>query len=141
MNAPKRVSVRSPVAGQYPSPASRPLGSPGRYAPRPVLRALLLAPPGAGKGTQGTRLAETYGVPHLSTGDMLRQEVAAGSAIGQVAKSYMDRGELVPDRLITDLIVDRISGPDPVAGYVLDGFPRTIPQAKAAYEWGRSRGQ
>ena len=103
------------------------------------LRALLLAPPGAGKGTQGVRLAEVYGVPHLSTGDMLRHEVGAGTPVGLEATAYMDRGELVPDRLIVDLITARLAG-DAADGFVLDGFPRTMTQALAAYDSARERG-
>jgi len=103
-----------------------------------VLRALLLAPPGAGKGTQGDRLAEVYGVPHLATGDMLRQHVAEGTEVGLEAKRFMDRGELVPDRVVVELVARHLSGPEPLPGFVLDGFPRTLPQAKTAYDWGRA---
>jgi len=104
-----------------------------------ALRALLLAPPGAGKGTQGVRLAEAYGVPHLSTGDMLRDEVVAATPLGLEATEYMDRGELVPDRLIVDLITERIDSNTDTDGFVLDGFPRTMPQALAAYDDARRR--
>lgn len=104
-----------------------------------MLRSLLLAPPGAGKGTQGERLADAFGVPHLATGDMLRQQVAEGTPIGLEVQSLMDRGELVPDQLVVDLAIGRIAGPPPVEGFVLDGFPRTIAQAEAAYKWGRGR--
>jgi adenylate kinase len=103
-----------------------------------VLRALLLAPPGAGKGTQGDRLAEVYDVPHLATGDLLRRHVAEGTPLGLEAKQFMDRGELVPDRLVVDLVARHLSGPEPLPGFVLDGFPRTLPQAKTAYDWGRA---
>ena len=103
-----------------------------------MLRALLLAPPGAGKGTQGDRLAEAYGVPHLATGDLLRQHVAEGTPVGLEAKQFMDRGELVPDRVVVDLVARHLSGPEPLPGFVLDGFPRTLPQAKTAYDWGRA---
>jgi adenylate kinase len=102
---------------------------------------LLLAPPGAGKGTQGERLAQVYGVPHLATGDLLRRHVAEATPLGAEAKAFMDRGELVPDRLVVDVIVDRIAGPKPLAGFVLDGFPRTLTQARQSYEWGRLRGR
>jgi adenylate kinase len=104
-----------------------------------VLRALLLAPPGAGKGTQGQRLAKIYGVPHLATGDLLRQHVSSGSALGVEAKGFMDRGELVPDRLVIDLILARLTGEEPLWGFVLDGFPRTLNQARDSHEWGRAR--
>jgi adenylate kinase len=106
-----------------------------------VVRVLLLAPPGAGKGTQGTLLAERYGVPHLSTGDMLRDEVSRGTEAGLEAKGFMDKGELVPDRLVTGMITDRITGPDATDGFVLDGFPRNTTQAEAAYNWAKGRGK
>lgn len=105
-----------------------------------MLRGLFLAAPGAGKGTQGPRLAELHGVPYISTGDMLRQHVADGTELGQAAQSYMARGELAPDELVVAMVRDRITSPTPLAGFVLDGFPRTIHQAEAAYEWGRGRG-
>jgi adenylate kinase len=104
-----------------------------------VLRALLLAPPGAGKGTQGQRLAEIYGVPHLATGDLLRQKVAEGTALGAEAKEYMDRGELVPDKIVTSVILNRLTGGKPLRGFILDGFPRSLKQAEDSYEWGQSR--
>jgi len=104
-----------------------------------VLRALLLAPPGAGKGTQGRRLAEIYGVPHLATGDLLRQHVAEGTALGAEAKAYMDRGELVPDKIVTSLILNRLTGGKPLRGFILDGFPRSLKQAEDSYEWGQGR--
>ena len=102
-----------------------------------MLRALLLAPPGAGKGTQGDRLAELYDVPHLATGDMLREHVAENTPVGVEAKRYMDRGELVPDRLVVELVARHLAAPEPLPGFVLDGFPRTLAQAKTAYHWGR----
>ena len=103
-----------------------------------MLRALLLAPPGAGKGTQGDRLAEVYDVPHLATGDLLRRHVAEGTPLGLEAKQFMDRGELVPDRLVVELVARHLSGDEPLPGFVLDGFPRTLAQAKTAYDWGRA---
>src|SRR5438105_791656 len=105
-----------------------------------MLRSLLLAPPGAGKGTQGERLAEIYGVPHLATGDLLRRHVADGTALGREAEGYMERGELVPDRLVTELIRRRLTGAERPAGFVLDGFPRSLNQARDSYEWGQARG-
>jgi len=104
------------------------------------LRALLLAPPGAGKGTQGKRLAEIYGVPHLATGDLLRRHVADGTPLGVEAKGYMDRGELVPDRLVIDLILAALTSGGPLRGFLLDGFPRSLKQARQSYEWGEARG-
>ena len=105
------------------------------------MRALLLAPPGAGKGTQGTLLAERFDVPHLATGDLLRQHVADGTELGREAQAYMERGDLVPDALVVSLVVACIAGPEPLEGYVLDGFPRTMDQAEAAYKWGSERGR
>ena len=105
-----------------------------------MLRALLLAPPGAGKGTQGQRLAGIYGVPHLATGDLLRQHVAEGTALGAEAKGYMERGELVPDKIVTSLVLNRLTGGKPLRGFILDGFPRSLKQAEDSYEWGLGRG-
>jgi adenylate kinase len=105
-----------------------------------VLRALLLAPPGAGKGTQGERLAAAFDVPHLATGDMLRRHVAQGTRLGRAAREYIERGELVPDRLVIDLILVRLSGRKRPPGFVLDGFPRTLVQAERARHWGQSKG-
>ncbi len=98
-------------------------------------RLLLLAPPGAGKGTQGRRLAELFGVAHIATGDLLREHVAIATPVGREAKSYMDAGELVPDPLVLTLVLDRIGGEPPLDGFVLDGFPRTVAQAEAAMRW------
>lgn len=113
---------------------------PPKAGTSPGLRALLLAPPGAGKGTQGKRLAEIYGVPHLATGDLLRRHVADGTPLGVEAKEYMDRGELVPDRLVIDLILARLTAERPLRGFLLDGFPRSLKQARQSYEWGEAKG-
>ena len=92
---------------------------------------VLFGPPGAGKGTQAARITETTNLPQVSTGDMLRAAVKAGTPTGLEAKKYMEAGELVPDSVIIDLIKDRIQLPDAVNGVMFDGFPRTIPQAEA----------
>jgi len=92
---------------------------------------VLLGAPGAGKGTQAERIIATYGVPHISTGDILRAAVANGTPLGLEAKRYMDAGELVPDSVVIGLVKDRLSEPDIEAGFILDGFPRTTAQAEA----------
>ena len=91
---------------------------------------ILLGPPGAGKGTQAQRIARQYGLQHLSTGDMLRDNVHRDTKLGRKAKALMDRGELVPDNIILGMVQDRITQPDCGNGFVLDGFPRTMPQAR-----------
>ena len=95
------------------------------------MRLVLLGPPGAGKGTQAQRLVSKYGIVHFSSGEMLRAAAAAGTPIGLRAKGLIDRGELVPDEMVVAIIADRIDQPDAQAGFILDGFPRTVPQAEA----------
>ena len=96
-----------------------------------ALDLVLLGPPGSGKGTQAVRLTEHYRIPAIATGDILRAQVEAGTPQGQRVRSYLDRGELVPDQLVVDIIRHRLSEPDTEAGFILDGFPRTVPQAQA----------
>ena len=93
-------------------------------------RVVLLGPPGAGKGTQATRIAEKYNILHISTGDIFRANVKEGTPLGKKAKEYMDQGLLVPDELVCDLVEDRVSKEDCANGYLLDGFPRTVFQAE-----------
>lgn len=95
------------------------------------MKVIMLGAPGAGKGTQAKRIAEKYGIPHISTGDIFRANIKNGTELGKKAKTYMDQGLLVPDELVVDLVVDRFKESDCEKGYVLDGFPRTIPQAEA----------
>ena len=92
---------------------------------------VLLGAPGAGKGTQAAKLVEEFGTPHISTGDMLRAAVKAGTPLGQKAKSFMDAGDLVPDDVIIGLVTERLQDPDTEKGFILDGFPRTSAQAVA----------
>lgn len=100
------------------------------------MRLILLGAPGAGKGTQATFIKEHYDIPQISTGDMLRAAVKAGSPLGIKAKNFMDSGELVPDELIINLVKERLTEPDCVNGYLFDGFPRTIPQAESMKQAG-----
>ena len=96
-----------------------------------MIRTILLGPPGAGKGTQAARIIEKYQIPHISTGDIFRENIKNGTELGKKAKAYMDRGELVPDELVIDLATDRLLRDDCKAGFILDGFPRTVHQAEA----------
>lgn len=96
-----------------------------------IMNIVLFGPPGAGKGTQAKELSQKYDIPHISTGDILRANVREGTELGLKAKEYMDKGELVPDQVLIGLIKDRLEEPDCENGYLLDGYPRTIPQADA----------
>ena len=98
------------------------------------MKIIMLGAPGAGKGTQAKKIAAKYEIPHISTGDIFRANIKEGTELGKKAKGYMDAGELVPDELVCDLVVDRLAKDDCKDGYILDGFPRTIPQAEALTE-------
>lgn len=101
---------------------------------RSIVKIIMLGAPGAGKGTQAKMIADKYGIPHISTGDIFRANIKNGTELGKKAKTYMDQGLLVPDELVVDLVVDRVKQDDCEKGYVLDGFPRTIPQAECLDE-------
>ena len=105
------------------------------------MKIIMLDAPGEGKGTQAKMIAEKYGIPHIPTGDIFRQNIKNGTELGKKAKTYMDQGLLVPDELVVDLVVDRVSQDDCTKGYVLDGFPRTIPQAEALDKALEAKGQ
>ncbi len=105
------------------------------------MKIVMLGAPGAGKGTQAKMISEKYAIPHISTGDIFRANIKEGTELGKKAKAYMDEGKLVPDELTCDLVVDRIAQDDAKNGYVLDGFPRTIPQAEALTNALNARGE
>ena len=105
------------------------------------MKLVMLGAPGAGKGTQAKRIAAKYQIPHISTGDIFRANIKAGTELGMKAKSYMDQGQLVPDEVTIGMLLDRISQDDCAGGYVLDGFPRTIPQAESLTKALASRGE
>ena len=105
------------------------------------MKVVMLGAPGAGKGTQAKKIAAKYNIPHISTGDIFRANIKNGTELGKKAKTYMDQGLLVPDELVVDLVIDRVNQEDCADGYVLDGFPRTIPQAEALTKALASQGQ
>ena len=105
------------------------------------MKVIMLGAPGAGKGTQAKKIAAKYNIPHISTGDIFRANIKNGTELGKKAKTYMDQGLLVPDELVVDLVVDRVNQEDCQNGYVLDGFPRTIPQAEALDQALKTLGQ
>ena len=104
------------------------------------MKIVMLGAPGAGKGTQAIKIADKYDIPHISTGDIFRANIKGGTELGQKAKSYIDKGELVPDEVTIGMLLDRIAQDDCTNGYVLDGFPRTIPQAESLTEALKSQG-
>ncbi len=106
-----------------------------------MLRAVLLGPPGAGKGTQAAKVIEKYNVPHISTGDIFRANIKEGTELGKKAKGYMDEGKLVPDELVVNLVTDRLQKDDCKEGFLLDGFPRTIFQAEQLDKFLSDNGQ
>ena len=106
-----------------------------------MLRTILLGPPGAGKGTQAVKIVEKYGIPHISTGDIFRENIKNGTELGKKAQEYMNRGELVPDELVVEIATDRLLKDDCKEGFLLDGFPRTVFQAEKLDEFLQAHGQ
>ncbi len=106
-----------------------------------MFRLILLGPPGAGKGTNAVRIAKRYDIPHISTGDIFRKNLNADTSLGRKAKEYMERGELVPDALVSELVTNRLEEEDCERGYLLDGFPRTVVQARALDKYLKSKNQ
>ncbi|UMB68642.1 adenylate kinase [Mycobacterium paraterrae] len=104
------------------------------------MRVVLLGPPGAGKGTQAVKLAEKLELPHLSTGDLFRENIGNGTELGLKAKRYLDAGDLVPSELTNELVDDRLNNPDTEAGFILDGYPRSVAQAEALHDMLERRG-
>lgn len=113
---------------------NRKMEMPARAGKRTKMKIVMLGAPGAGKGTQAKMIAAEYGLPHISTGDIFRANIKEGTELGKEAKTYMDAGQLVPDELTVKILLDRVAKDDCKNGYVLDGFPRTIPQAKVLDE-------
>ena len=105
-----------------------------------MLRTILLGPPGAGKGTQAVKIVEKYGIPHISTGDIFRENIKNGTELGKKAQAYMNRGELVPDDLVIEIATDRLAKDDCKNGFLLDGFPRTVYQAEKLDEFLAAQG-
>jgi adenylate kinase len=104
------------------------------------MRVVLLGPPGAGKGTQAEKLAEKLQIPHLSTGELFRHNISTGTKLGLEAKRYLDAGDLVPSELTNELVDDRLTEPDTADGFILDGYPRSVPQAQALHDMLERRG-
>ena len=102
---------------------------------------ILFGPPGAGKGTQATAISEALSIPHISTGDIFRKHLKEGTELGQLARSYIDQGQLVPDKVVCDIVASRLVESDCAGGALLDGFPRTVPQAEMLAEWLESQGR
>ena len=102
---------------------------------------ILFGPPGAGKGTQATAISEALSIPHISTGDIFRKHLKEGTELGQLARSFMDNGQLVPDKVVCDIVASRLIEADCAGGALLDGFPRTVPQAEMLSDWLESQGR
>ena len=126
-----RSPERTEIADSQPSPLPSESGPAAGRFEGPRIRVILLGPPGSGKGTQGAVLSKKYGVPQISTGDMLRMAVAAGSDLGRKVQGIMDLGNLVDDETMLEVVTERLAQPDTASGFLLDGYPRTLPQARS----------
>ncbi len=134
----KQIIAGILMTGPFPSPSAH--SNEAKLDSKPIVF-IMLGPPGAGKGTQAAMLHEKLQIPHISTGDLLRDQIRRETSLGKQAKLFMDKGHLVPDQLILNMLFERVAQADCVKGYILDGFPRTLPQAKSLQDHLRKQSQ